>query len=191
MDNLLLTTEELTLLIDLLGQELIEVRLEWSAELLFETVSISIQADEIPIPTENNPWGDIDTLRIKKMTRDDIHIDEQTVLTNCGNITDIFRLESLVEIENPRQVEAAEILGVEMPAGQGWNISIYNPDDIIPKDNLHRTLLGLQFKTDKDVEFTFYTEGVGFYVRYYKGQGLPEELKDKCERIKIPNARRL
>ena len=186
MDNLLLTKDELNLLSKLIGQELKEVRFDgWSAQLFLEAISLSIQPDELYFPTDSNPNGDIVTLRINKIAKKGQQINEKAVLTNCGHILDILQLESLVKIENPRQVEAKEILGVEIPAGQGWSNNIYNPTNKTDKSNLHRTLLGLRFHTDKDDYFTFYSDAVGFFVRYQKGRELPKDLKDKCEKIEI------
>ena len=186
MNNLLLTKKELEILTDIIGQDLTVVRYDrWSAQLSIENTSISIEPDEISVPTLKNPSGDIVTLRIKLMTIDDKHIIDNTELTNCGKIIEIIRLESLVEIEDPRQVQSTTVLNVEIPAGIGWNNNIYSPSKESANSNTFRTLLGLQFSTDKSFTFTFFTDAVAYFVQYYLGQGLPSELKGKCDKIKI------
>lgn len=189
MNSLLLTEQEISLLYNLVGQNLRKVEYDhWSAQLHLDRMVISIQPDEISMPTDYNPYGDIVTLRIGELRENSPLIVDHSVLIDCGQITDIFRLESLVEIEVPMPVEAWKLLGVEVPAGLGWSNIIFNPNGQTQKTDLPRTLLGLQFETDQGLCFTFYSNTMGYFVRCHQGCELPDTLKDRCAKIKIKTA---
>ncbi len=187
MSKYILTVGEVKLLADLIGQKLNKITYDgWLYRLNFDGLEIEIYPDEIPAPTKTNPLGDIVTLRVKEITPMQGYA--KSIMKNCGYITNIFRLESLVKIENPRISEPIKILDVEIPAGMGWNNILYNPVDMKEKKNYNQALLGLQFKTDKNIFFTLYTNSVGYSVLYEKGRKLPDELTGRCESTQLlPN----
>ena len=93
MKNLLLKPDEMNLLASIIGKELKAVQFGiWSTELCFDDFSLFVEPDEINIPTEENHWGHIVTLRIKKMTTNHQHIIGESELKNCGLITNIIRI---------------------------------------------------------------------------------------------------
>ena len=187
MESLLLKLDEMNLLASIIGKELKAVQFGiWSTELCFDDFSLFVEPDEINIPTEENHWGHIVTLRIEKMTTNHQHTIGESELKNCGLITNIIRIECLVEIEKPRQVESIEIIpSIIVPAGQGWTNNIYSPTDIAHKGYMNQTLLGLRFETQFQINFTLYSDAVGYFVLYQQGRQLPQIFKDNCEQIKI------
>jgi hypothetical protein len=189
MENLQLTRDELNLLTNLIGKELTEVNSDsWSSELLFDNFSISVEPDEIHLPTEKNLFGDIVTLRLRKRTSNNQNYIGESELIHYGFITDIIRLECYVEIENPHQVEAIELIpGFQIPAGQGWTNNILMPNADQNNFDKKKVLLGLHFKTTTKNNFTLYTDAVGYFVLIQIGQQLPDILKNKCEQISIKN----
>ena len=188
MSELLLSDEEQTLLAGLIGQELLAVTCYWAAELSFKNARITIQPDEILTPTEGNPRGEIVTLRVLNTMNDPPcqGYEPPNILTNCGNIVDIFRLESFVEIENPAWAPPIKISeDFTLPAGEAWSNLFHNPTETAKNNNSYRALLGLQFKTSKNLEFTLYCNSIGYCVDYHEGPGMPEELTGWCEIISI------
>jgi hypothetical protein len=185
LNQLTFNSEEVKALSSIIGQELIQVKYDsWSAALLFNGISLSLTPDEIDIPTEENPFGDIVTLRIGRRS-DNIQEHEYSVLENCGKVKNVWCLESSVEIENPRQVEESDLIaGVKIPAGKGWSNNIYTPT-LQEKEGLYRAILGIQIETVNGVWFCLYTDAVGFFVLFHEGNELPEELNGKCEKKRI------
>jgi hypothetical protein len=185
LNQLTFSSEEVKALSSVIGQDLIEVKYDsWSTELLFNGIVLSLIPDEIDIPTQANPYGDIVTLRIGRRS-ESILEHEYSVLENYGKIRNVWSLGSLVEIESPRPAEESELIaGIKVPAGMGWNNNIYKPTTH-RNNGLYQVTLGVQIETDKEVCFSLYTDAVGFFVLFYNGNDLPEELKGKCEKRKI------
>ncbi|MFD2246992.1 hypothetical protein [Pontibacter ruber] len=185
LDQLTFRPDEVKALSSIIGQELLEVRYDsWSAELLFKAIALSLTPDEIDIPTEGNPYGDIVTIRVYSRS-DSVIPSEYSVLQDCGMVRNVWILESSVEIENPRQVEESELIaGVKVPRGLGWNNNIYK-STTHGNDGLYRATLGIQVETVNGIWLSLYTDAVGFFVLFHKGNELPEELNDKCEKRKI------
>lgn len=187
LDQLTFKPEEVKALSSIIGQELSAVRYDsWTAELLFNALALSFTPDEIDIPTEGNPYGDIVTVRVDCKSESVIP-SECSVLQDCGMVRNVWSLECLVEIESSRPVDESELIaGVKVPAGMGWNNNIYKPT-IHQKEGLYRATLGIQIETDNGVWFSLYTDAVGFFVLFHEGTELPEELNGKCEKRKIEN----
>jgi hypothetical protein len=186
LDSLLLSNDEISTLTDLYGLALNEVEYDkWSVRLHCDRMSVSILPEEIPLHGDRNPWGDIVTLRIENLAQSQQVPIEESMLTNCGYITSIARLESHVEIGEPEPTEASEIRGVIIPEGLGWTNIISSPNEQSQNPELHRALLGLEFETDKGMHLAFYTNAVGYFVQYHFGPGLPSVLQNKCARINI------
>lgn len=187
LDHLKLNREELRILSSLIGQELVAVNYDsLTGEIVLKNNLLSLTPDEIDIPTDSNPYGDIVTLRIEEK-KESILIQDNSVLIKCGRVKSIWCLESLVEIENQKPVKESELVeNVMLSAGLGWTNNIYNPTAAHPK-GIYKALLGLQFETDNGTTFTFYTDAVGFFVLFHNGKSLPEPLLGNCERIEINN----